>query len=69
MDASNLYKKGDRVRLDKMTNDPDPVPVGTEGEVTHVQYISAFKETQIGVNWDNGRTLSVILPQDRISKI
>ena len=69
MDASSQYKKGDRVKLVKMGNDPDPVPEGTEGEVTHVQYISVFKETQIGVNWDNGRTLSVILPQDRIEKV
>lgn len=69
MDASKQYKVGDRVKLVKMGNDPDPIPVGTEGEVTHVQYIPSFKETQIGVHWDNGRTLSVILPQDKIAKI
>jgi len=69
MDARNQYKIGDRVKLVKMSDDPDPIPVDTEGEVTHVQYISSFNETQVGVNWDNGRTLSVILPQDKIVKI
>lgn len=69
MDASNQYKIGDRVKLIKMANDPDPVPKGTEGEVTHVQYISSFKETQVGVKWDNGRSISVILPEDQIIKI
>ena len=69
MDASKVYKKNDRVKLVSMGNDPDPIPVGTEGVVTHVQYLPSFNETQVGVKWDNGRSLSVILPQDQIVKL
>lgn len=69
MDQSANYKINDRVKLVKMSQDPDPIPVGAEGTVTHVQYLPHFNETQVGVKWDNGRSLSVILPQDKIEKI
>lgn len=62
------YKEGDRIEMIYMGNDPDPIPSGTQGTVTYVSKMPDY-ETQIGVKWDNGRTLSVILPQDRIRKI
>jgi hypothetical protein len=54
-------KKGDRIRLVRMGDDPDPIPAGTEGTVT---FVSALRFSgpnchQIGVDWDNGRTLSL----------
>lgn len=49
-------KPGDRVRVtDLMPDDPDPIPVGTEGTVRHV-----WGSDQIDVEWDNGRTLMLL---------
>jgi hypothetical protein len=49
---------GDRVRITgTMTDDPDPLPIGSEGTVEWVgQWTSELSE-QIGVAWDNGRQL------------
>ena len=59
-------KKGDRVRLVFMPNDPDPIPEGTEGTVTDVTPIDwgQDKKTQVHVSWDNGRSLSCVCPPD-----
>lgn len=59
-------KKGDRVRLVFMPNDPDPIPEGTEGTVEDVVTMDwgQDKKTQVFVKWDNGRTLSCICPPD-----
>lgn len=58
---------GDIVEMVDMPDDPDPIPQGTKGEVqsvTTVQIVPSF--TQVGVKWENGRTLSVIIPPDTI---
>lgn len=59
-------KKGDRVRLVFMPNDPDPIPEGTEGTVEEVVAMDwgQDKKTQVYVRWDNGRTLSCVCPPD-----
>mgnify|MGYP006271067963 CR=1 FL=1 len=63
-------KKGDRIRLVHMPNDPDPIPPGTEGTVTDVLPLHFHeKETQILVRWDNGRSLSCICPPDSVEII
>lgn len=64
-------KKGDRVRLISMPDDPDPIPPGTEGTVVSVQDLSFIKkgETQVLVKWDNGRSLSCICPPDQLAVI
>lgn len=63
-------KEGDRVRLLFMPDDPDPIPVGTEGTVRDVQEFKWNKhETQINVKWDNGRGLSCICPPDIVEVI
>lgn len=66
-----MYQEGDRIELLHMPNDPDPIPRGTQGTVTYVSELNFGRrpETQIGVKWDNGRTLSVILPTDSIRKV
>jgi hypothetical protein len=49
---------GDRVRLTgPMRNDPDPVPVGTEGTV---DWIGMTAVQVCGVKWDNGRRLILL---------
>jgi hypothetical protein len=54
---------GDRIRLTApMSADPDPIPVGAAGTVLFVTPLKFMGDdaVQIGVKWDNGRTLSLI---------
>lgn len=48
------YPVGTRLRLLSM-DDPYSVPPGTEGTVTYVDDMG-----QVGMNWDNGRSLSLV---------
>lgn len=59
-------KTGDRVKLVFMPNDPDPIPPGTEGTVRDVQHMDwgHDKFSQVHIDWDNGRTLSCVVPPD-----
>ena len=57
------YPKGTRVMLLEM-DDPQAPPIGTKGTVRHVDDAAG-----IGVNWDNGSTLSANYGVDRIRKI
>ena len=57
------YPKGTRVVLLEM-DDPQAPPSGTKGTVRSVDDTAG-----IGVNWDNGSTLSAIYGVDRIRKI
>jgi hypothetical protein len=43
-----------------MRDDPDPVPIGTEGTVDYVGPWTDRLTKQIGVAWDNGRTLGLV---------
>ena len=49
---------GKRVRLIHM-EDPEPIPVGTEGTIIGVDPVGYQME------WDNGRTLTLIPEEDR----
>lgn len=56
-DVDQEYPKdivGKRIFLIKMYDDPNPVPKGTEGTITH------FGGGVINVDWDNGRSLGII---------
>lgn len=50
---------GDRIELVRMDDDPDPIPAGTQGVVNYVGSLGGTGQ-QIGVKWDNGRTLMLI---------
>ena len=51
---------GKRVMLDEMPDDPNPIPVGSEGTVTKIDGIR-----NIHVWWDDGRALSLIPGVDK----
>jgi hypothetical protein len=54
---------GDRIELTApMQNDPCPIEVGAQGIVNYFNDLGDF--TQIGVKWDNGRTLMLCCPPD-----
>ena len=53
--AERSYPPGTRVRLVSMPDDPDPVPEGTCGTVLAVD-----DEGQLLMQWDNGRSLSLL---------
>ena len=59
--------KGARIRLLSMPSDPDPIRVGQTGTVVHVEQHGTWQ--QISVDWDDGRTLMLSLPPDRIEII
>ncbi|MBB3205427.1 hypothetical protein FHS27_001227 [Rhodopirellula rubra] len=60
-------KAGDRVRLVSMTDDPDPIPVGTTGTVAGVYPHGDW--TQVDVDWDTGRSLMLSIPPDVVATI
>lgn len=58
-----MYPIGTRIKLNYM-EDNFSVPAGTTGTVDYVD-----DEGQIGMIWDNGRTLSLVYGVDSFSKI
>ncbi len=63
---TQVPKRGDRIRLLAMQDDPDPIQVGQAGTVVSVARHGGGKDTwfQIDVSWDNGRTLMLVSPPD-----
>ena len=57
-------KPGMRIRLVKMEQDPHPIPVGTTGIVTTVQWFPEW--TQVHVKWDIQRSLMLSIPPDEV---
>ena len=53
--ARRSYPPGTRIRLLEMPNDPNPVPVGSCGTVLAVDDAG-----QLLMQWDNGRSLSLL---------
>lgn len=64
------FHTGDRIRCTQMTNDPDPIPVGTCGKVTGIQFLELVPcSWQVDVAWENGRTLSLLWPHDQAESV
>ncbi len=64
-----LALPGDRIRLIKMNNDPNPIESGATGTVKEVNSIQMFGEDQLVVDWDNGRGLNLIVGEDEFEVI
>ena len=58
------YPPGTRIQLDHMEDPWAPVPPGPRGTVQFVDDIG-----QIGMKWDNGRTLSLVPGEDSFRKL
>jgi hypothetical protein len=63
---SGFPRRGDRIRLLTMRNDPDPIERGTLGTVISCNRHDNCGNNwhQIDVAWDNGRTLMLVCPPD-----
>lgn len=57
------YPTGTEVVLESVMDDPNPVPVGTKGIVTHIDDTGT-----IHVNWEDGRSLGCLLGVDSVVK-
>ena len=64
-----LALPGDRIRLIKMTNDPEPIEPSTTGTVKKVGTVYMFGEDHLDVQWDNGRSLSLLVGTDEFEVI
>ena len=58
------YPPGSRILLYQMTDPYAPVPSGTRGTVRYVDDAG-----QLGVVWDNGRSLSLMPGEDSFRKL
>jgi hypothetical protein len=66
------FQKGDRVRLVRMGDDPNPVEPGTEGVVVRtadLRFPGESPQMQVSVSWDNGRSLSCLVPPDVLVRV
>lgn len=59
---------GDVIEMVEMPDDPNPIEPGTKGVVRRIntQYFGGQPEEHLQIRWENGRTLKVILPHDKI---
>lgn len=57
------YPEGTRIVLDRMGDDPRPIPPGTKGTVVHVDDMGT-----VHCNFDNGRRLGLVPSEDAFHK-
>ena len=57
------YPAGTKIMLDRMDDDPCPIPPGTKGTVVYVDDIGT-----VHCNFENGRRLGLIAGEDHFHK-
>jgi len=64
-------KPFDRIEMINMLDDPDPIQIGEQGVVSSVVHHGLGKDwwQQVDVVWDNGRSLSLVVPPDQVKKV
>ncbi len=65
----NYPMVGDTIEMVEMEGeDPNPILPGTKGVVTKIvsNIFQGIPEEHLSINWENGRTLKVLLPHDKI---
>ncbi|MBK9497485.1 MAG: DUF4314 domain-containing protein [Xanthomonadales bacterium] len=67
MGNSAYFQSGDRLQLERMVNDPDPIPENTCGTVITSEMLLSTEH--VCVDWDVARSLSLVMPPDRARKI
>lgn len=60
----NQYPPGTRFQLHEMGRDPRPLPTGSTGTLEHIDDMGTFH-----IKWDNGRSLGLVLGEDRFGVI
>ena len=63
-DIKHKYPAGTRIVLDRMGNDPHPIPSGTKGTVIHVDDIGT-----VHCSFENGRQLGLVPGEDSFHKL
>lgn len=68
---NRLPQQGDRIRLLRMQDDPDPIAPGATGTVVSASRHGFGKDAwiQIDISWDNGRSLMLVSPPDEFEII
>ena len=64
-----LALPGDRIRLINMSNDPNPIESDATGTVKEVNSVQMFGEDHLIVDWDNGRSLGLLVGEDEFEVI
>jgi hypothetical protein len=64
----NMILPGDTIEMIEMIDDPNPITPGTMGVVEDI-VLGFGSEEHLVVDWENGRSLKVILGFDKIKKI
>lgn len=68
--GGDVIQKGDRIRLIRMGDDPDPIAPGATGEIM-VTPVEIQGIMHVSVKWDPevGRSLSLCIPPDEVEVI
>jgi len=65
----NMPRLLDEIELTEDMDDPQPILKGTRGTVTGYESLNMWNEDHMLVDWDNGRSLKLIVGVDKFRRI